>query len=114
MTNTATATLHPRTWGTDETTIDVQVPVTYRKREHGMGYYITRTDTGENLGMTRKGTEGWKVWLVGFGVVGEMVGLADTRGEGADFLVSEMVERRDERLEDLVAAARAPFLASRT
>ena len=61
---TAIAYLHPRTWGAGEQAVEVHVPIKFRKREGGVGYYITRRDTGQDLGMTGKGRDGWKVWAL--------------------------------------------------
>lgn len=140
MTNTATtatAYLHPRTWGIGETLTEIQVPIRYRKRDHGLGYYVVRADTGQDLGMVSKALDGWRVYALNGAYYtaeqardivvsttrhaehrespfkGELITVTRSRGEAADELVNALMNRRAESLEDLVATARAPFLATR-
>lgn len=139
MTNaatTASTTLTPRTWGLNEPWVEVTVPVTFRKREHGLGYYVTRADTGQDLGMvgmgknkrqwighllnsayypadadivvraTKHRNHGGDSWAHG-----EVVSTGSSRMDVVNEMVSVLLSRRAESLEDLVSQARAPFLA---
>jgi hypothetical protein len=135
---TATARLHPRTWGVNEPTVDIEVPIVLPAREHKMGYYVRRADTGQDLGMVSRASDGWNAYLLngayyppteaadimvrsthhrshraGTWASGELVEVCDTRSDAVDCIVTRLVERRAEGLEDLAAAARAPFLATR-
>lgn len=135
---TATARLYPRTWGIDEPTLDIEVPVVLPAREHKLGYYVRRADTGQDLGMVSKTTGGWRAYLLNGAYYpaaeaadilvrsthhqshaaetwahGELVDVCDTRAEAVDCILGYLVQRRAAGLEDLVETARAPFLATR-
>jgi hypothetical protein len=136
---TLSVSVAPRTWGISEPWVDIDVPVTYRQRDHGLGWYVTRTDTGQSLGMLSKASDGgWIAYLLNAAYYspveatdimvtstqhhshnaetwasGERITTGATRDEAAREIVGELVSRWAASLEDLVATARAPFLATR-
>src|SRR5688572_24776215 len=134
-TRTATASVHPRTWGAGETSIEVEVPITFPVRDHGLGYYVRRADTGQDLGLISKTREGWKAYLLNGAhytaedaadllvrctqhpnhraenwAAGQLVEISPTRQAAADAIVTAAAAAWAMSIEDLVDAARAPFL----
>ncbi len=137
-TRTATAISHARTWGAGEQTIEVEVPIVLPARDHGLGYYVRRADTGQDLGMVSKTREGWKAYTLNSAhytaeeasdimvrstqhpnhraeswAKGELVEISATRQDAADAIVTALATSRAASIEDLVQAGRAPFLATR-
>lgn len=129
--------LAPRTWGAGEPWVDLHVPVTLPARDHKLGYYVRRADTGQDLGMVSKTSEGWRAYVLNSAYYpadadimvrtthhrdhrgetwasGELVETSATREDAVHRIVSVLVERRAVSVEDLVDKARAPFLATRT
>lgn len=128
-----TTALSPRTWGVNEPWWDIVVDVTFRKRDHGLGYYVVRTDTNQVLGMVSKADDGWRAYTLNGAyysadedtvlvpkhdshraestVHGEHVGTEDTRANAVHDIIHRLLDRWAMSLEDLVDAARADWLA---
>ena len=130
MTTTTSAFVSPRTWGLGESLHEVEIPIRYRKRDHGLGYYVLRADTGHTLGMVSNVSgDGWKSFALvdafhpaaadlltktqghpgfpGSPFQGFHVETSRTREAATEALVSFLANHRAEATEDLVEAVRS-------
>ena len=134
---TASASVAPRTWGVGEPWTEIEVPIRFRKRESGLGWYVERADTGHKIGMVSKlsSDRDWIAYTVLSAYYpadadiltatsshpsfraewyeGYEVARSRTRREAVDAIVGELVTSRAEAVEDLVEAAREPWRAAR-
>lgn len=138
MSERITATLAPRTWGVGEPWVEIEVEVKYVKRTDGIhGYTVVRADTGHKLGqVTYHKGEGWSsmssndaYYPADADILERLDKHPSFRGDSAfqfmtittgnrsralaaGDIIWKLLDTRAEAVEDLVAAARAPFLAT--